>query len=79
MTTTNSRTNSLYRNYCQALANLEPALQGEALREYIRQEVRASYVQLFQDSSIRQRDMTPAQLELLSNYRRITIESITNA
>lgn len=62
-----------YKAYCAAL-QVQSGLSGEALREYIRETVRQSYLVLFNSKEIRQRDLNPEQLVKLCLHR----ESMTN-
>lgn len=67
-----------YKAYCAAL-QVKSGLQGEALREHIRETVRQSYLVLFNSREIRQRDLSPEQLVKLCLHRESMTRLMANA
>lgn len=66
-----------YKDYCRGLQKVS-GLTGAALSEYIRNTVRRSYIILFKSETIRQRDMTPKQLQELAEHRRAMADAMNS-
>jgi hypothetical protein len=81
MTTATNRANEAvsYRRYCQAIASLQPTLQGEALQQHIKATVVLSYSLLFGDASLRQRSLNQHQLSQLAQHRDNMVALIEQA
>lgn len=66
-----------YKNFCTAIANTSKKT-GKELSEHIAEVNRQTYIFLFNDSSIRKRDMNKDQLNILEQHQRQVIDALVN-